>query len=102
MSTDDLEKGYWPVPLHLAFIKHIGLKFFGHYFIANILILGITDAVYAFTKLINPIVWYLRAHCVKYASYIDDIFNAHQPQDRALKNHTFLLFTLEKCGWLTS
>ena len=52
MSTDHLEKGYWQVKLNPSFRKYIGLCLKGRYYMANVLILGISDAVYAFTKII--------------------------------------------------
>ena len=51
MSTDDLEKGYWQVRLNENHRKYVGVSLDGHYYVANVLILGICDAVFTFTKL---------------------------------------------------
>ena len=61
MSTDNLEKGYWQVRLNPNFKKYIGVSLDGRYYVANVLILGICDAIFAFTKLVRPIVRYLRS-----------------------------------------
>ena len=61
MSTDDLEKGYWQVRLNENHRKYVGVSLDGHYYVANVLILGICDAVFAFTKLVRPVVRYLRS-----------------------------------------
>ena len=64
MSTDDLKKGYWQVRLNKNHRKYVGVSLDGRYYIANVLILGICDTVYAFTKLARQVVRYLRFHGV--------------------------------------
>ena len=85
MSTDDLEKGYWQVPLNPKFKKYIEITLHGKFYVVNVLILGISDAVYAFIKLNHPIIWYLRSRGVKASVYIDDWFTCHQPLALAAK-----------------
>ena len=52
MSTDDLEKGYWQVRLNKNHRKYVRVSLDGRYYVTNVLILGICDAVFAFTKLV--------------------------------------------------
>ena len=61
MSTDDLEKGYWQVKLNPNHRNRISVSLDGKFYVANVLILGIYDAVFAFTRLVRPIVRYLRS-----------------------------------------
>ena len=75
MSTDDLEKGYWQFALNPAFHTFLGIEFEGKYFVANVLILGITDAVFVFTKILQLVIHYLRSWGVKAAVYIYNFFN---------------------------
>ena len=79
MSTDDLEKGYWQVPLNPKYRKYIGISLDNKYSVANVLILGVSDAVYAFMKINRPIIRYVRSLGVKAAVYIDNFFTSHQP-----------------------
>ena len=72
------------------------------YYVANVLILGIYDAVFDFTKLVCPVVRYLRSHGVNVLVYIDDFFISHKSEQLAIKSRNFLIFTLAKCGWLLS
>ena len=102
MSTDDLEKGYWQVPLNPKYRKYIGISLDNRFYVANVLILGISDAVYAFTKINRPIIRYVRSRGVKAAVYIDDFFTCQQPIALATKNRTFLISVLIKCGWILS
>ena len=59
MSTNDLEKGYWQICLNPNYKKYIGVSLDGKYYVANVLIFGICDAVFAFTLLVCPVVRYL-------------------------------------------
>ena len=89
MSTDDLEKGYWQVPLNPEYRKFIGISLDNRYYVANVLILGVSDAVYAFTKINRPIIRYVRSLGVKAAVFIDNFFTCQQPLALATKNRTF-------------
>ena len=61
MSTDDLGKDIGRFIQTLLFVTYLSLEFEGKYYVATTLILGTTDAVFAFTKILRPIVHYLRA-----------------------------------------
>ena len=97
-----LKKGYWLVKLNPNHKKFIGVSLDGKYYVTNVLILGICDAVFAFTKLVRPIVRYLRSRGVNVLVYIDDFFICHLSEHLAIKSRFFLIFTLNKCGWLLS
>ena len=79
MSSDILEKGYWQVKLNPSHRKYIGISLDGKYYVANVLILGICDAVFAFTKIVRPIVRFLRSRSLKVLAYVDNFFNAKHP-----------------------
>ena len=49
---EDLKSGYWQVPLNEDYKKLFGCCVDGVYYEANVLILGVTDAVFAFTMII--------------------------------------------------
>ena len=102
ISTDDLEKGYWQVKLNPNHKKFIEVSLDGKYYVANVLIFGIWDAVFAFTKLVHPIVRYLRSRGVNVLVYIDDFFICHMSECLAIKSRNFFIHTLIKCGWLLS
>ena len=102
MSTDDLEKGYWKVRLNKNHRNYVGVSLDGRYYVANVLILGICDAVYAFTKLVRSVVRYLRSGGINILVYIDDFFICHSSEQLSIKSRNFLLYTLIICGWLLS
>merc|ERR1712112_243248 len=82
--------------------KYVGVSLDAKYYVANVLILGICDAVYAFTKLVRPVVRYLRSRGINTLVYIDDFFICHVSEHLAIKSRNFLLHTLIRCGWLLS
>ena len=102
MSMDDLEKGYCQVKLNPNHEIIIRVSWDGKYYIANVLILGICNAVFALTKLVRPIVRYLRSHGVNVLVYIDNFFICHLSECLAIKSRNFLIHTLIECGWLLS
>ena len=69
MSTKDLEKGYWQVSLKPNDRKFIGISLDGKCYVANVLILGICDTLFAFTKIVRPIIRYLRSCGIKVLVY---------------------------------
>ena len=58
--------------------------------------------MFAFTKLVRPIVRYLRSRGINILVYIDDFFICHMSEHLAIKSRNFLIHTLIKCGWLLS
>ena len=76
---------YIVAPIELT-QKIIGVFLDGKYYVVNVLILGICDAVFAFTKLVQPIVRYLRYRGVCVIVYIDDFFTAPKPASLFIKN----------------
>ena len=82
--------------------KFIGVSLDDRFYVANVLILGICNAVFAFTKLVCPIVRYLRSPGVNVLIYIDNFFICHMSELLGIKSRNFLIHTLINCGWLLS
>ena len=102
ISTDNLEEGYWQVRLNKNHRNYVGVSLDGKFYVANVLILGICDAVFAFAKLVRPVVRYLRSRGINILVYIDDSFICHLSEQLSIKSRNFLLHTLIRCGWLLS
>ena len=88
MSTDNLEKGYWQLCLNPKNEKYISVSLDGKYYVANVLILGICDAVFAFTKLDCPVVRFLTSCGLNVLVYIDIII-CHMSEALAIKSRIF-------------
>ena len=97
--TVDLKSGYWQVPLREDQRTLFGCEWQGKYYEACVLILGVSDAVFAFTQVVKPVTKYLRSHGFKVISYIDDFIKFIMGLQAAEKARLFLLVTLAKCGW---
>ena len=83
LSTDDLDSGYWHMPLHPDMYPYVGCHMedpatgWIQYFQWRMLFLGISDMVYIFTKLLRPVVAHLRRISWKGVIYIDDLGNVN-------------------------
>ena len=66
MAVDDLDSGYWHVPLHPSQCSLFGVSIYDQvekktlYYQWKVLFLGLTDAVNIFTRLLLPVVKHLR------------------------------------------
>ena len=103
-TTQDLDSGYWHVPLHKDMRKYVGVHFVKDngevlYFVWNVLFLGIKDAVYIFTKLLIPHKTYLRGLGIRVSVYLDDQRILGQPSELCAKNTKIAMDTLDRAGW---
>ena len=103
-TTQDLDSGYWHVPLHPDYFKYVGVHYVHEdnsisYWQWSVLFLGISDAVWIFTKLLLPHKRYLRSLGVRCSIYIDDQRILGKSHLEA-KAHTQIAFQcFEKGGW---
>ena len=67
-------------------------------FVSNVLILGFTDAVFAFTKIVAPVVKWLRCRGWKGLVYIDDFFTRGKTWQECQYFRNLLLSTLNRAG----
>ena len=67
LVVNDLDSGYWHVPLHPSQYPLFGVSIYDelekktHYYQWIMLFLGLSDAVHIFTKLLLPVVKHLRS-----------------------------------------
>ena len=99
---EDFKSGYWQVRLREDQRTFFGCEWQGVYYEANVLILGVTDAVFAFTKIVRPVTRYLRKLGLRILSYIDDILILCCLFSEAVQARKLLFITLVKCGWLVN
>ena len=99
---EDLKSGYWQIPLNEDHKKLFGCCVDGVYYEANVLILGITDAVFAFTVIIRPILRYLRSLGYRCLGYIDDCFGLAASREGAMLLRQQLLEIFRQCGLMVN
>ena len=108
-SVDDLDSGYWQVPLAPDQYDFFGCAAIDpstgnlHYFRWKVLFLGINDAVRLFTDLCSPIINYIRSEKGIDASiYIDDLLAGGKSKELAVENREVVKNIFRKAGWLFS
>ena len=83
LGTDDLDSSYWHLPLHPSMYPYVGCHMENRntgktqYFQWRVLFLGISDAVYIFTKALRPVAAHLRRIGWEGAIYIDNLGNVN-------------------------
>ena len=104
MKVNDLDYGYWHVPVHKDSWQYLGVHFIEDdgsvsFWTWRVLVLGIIDATHIFTRLLSPILTRLRREGMRCLIYIDDLFLTAATKQLAIEHskQAFVLFA--KCGW---
>lgn len=97
MTVNDLDSGYWQVPIHPDHQTYLGLSFEHSdgrtdYWVWVVMPLGIRDAAHIFTALTSPLIGHLASEGHRCQIYIDDLiafaasFSQGVIQDEAIQN----------------
>ena len=107
MASIDLKDAYFLVPVHKSHRKYLRFKYNNILYEFNCLPFGLCTAPYVFTKLLKPVMEYLRTHGMISVVYIDDIFcigttflecqNNVNLTTTLLKNLGFIINTEKSC-----
>ena len=81
MCILDLSDAYLTVPINGRFVRFLKFRFNSKVYCYVCLPFGISSAVRKFTKLLKPIVAWLRLQCIVLVIYIDDIWLCAQTYD---------------------
>ena len=74
MCILDLSDAYLTVPIGRKYVRFLKFQFNGKVYCYVCLPFGISSAPRKFTKLLKPIIAWLRQHCIVLVIYIDDIW----------------------------
>ena len=74
MSSIDLSDAFFSIPIHQESRKYLCFEFSGQRYQFNVLPFGMTSSPRIFTKILKPVIIYLRNLGIKIVSYLDDIF----------------------------
>ena len=100
MVKVDLKEAYYAVPIHQQSQSLLGFLWNSRKFQFTCLPFGLSCAPRVFTKILKPVVAYLRERSVRLISYIDDIL-IMAPSEQLAKDHLLLtLDLLEILGFL--
>ena len=78
MTVNDLDSGYWQIPIYPDHQQYLGLSFEHSdgsfsYFVWVVMPLGIRDAAHIFTALTSPLMAHLARQGARCQIYIDDL-----------------------------
>lgn len=101
MGLIDLKDAYFLVPVHKQQRKYLRFEYNGHLYEFNCLPFGLCTAPFVFTKLLKPIMEFLRkTHHLISVVYLDDIFCIDRTFDECKNNLTITKTLFESLGFL--
>ena len=80
MITTDVEQAYYQVPLHKDSQKYLAWRHEGKWIVPTIIVFGVSVAPFVFTKIMRPVLGFVRALNVRGTNCIDDNLWADRPK----------------------
>ncbi|XP_077306677.1 ubiquitin-conjugating enzyme E2 U isoform X1 [Lithobates pipiens] len=102
MLSVDLSDAYLHIPIHPAFQKFLRFAINHCHFQFRCLPFGISSAPRTFTKVLLPLVAFLRGKGLRIHHYLDDILLLAKSQELLLQHREILLSTLHDFGWIVN
>lgn len=96
----DLSDAYLTVPVHSSHKKFLQFRWGGRVFQFRCLPFGLSSAPRVFTKLLKPIMAYLRRQGIRLVIYLDDILIMNSCPAALVKDLLLVRSTLEEVGFL--
>ena len=105
MTVNDLDSGYWQVPIHPDHQQFLGLHFIHpdgsvDYWVWVVMPLGITDAAHIFTSITDPLMSHLQLAGARSSIYIDDLLSLSETFEKGLAQDLFIQNFFLKGGWV--
>ena len=105
MMVNDLDSGYWHVPIAQEHKTYLGVHFEHEdcsktFWVWNVLCLGLRDAAHIFTKVLNPLMGDLRKRGMRGLLYIDDKLTVGVDGQNCLFWFNQVRDLLEEAGWV--
>ena len=96
----DLKDAYLTVPLHPGCSSFLQFEWEGKFYQYLTLAFGLASAPWAFTKMLKPIVSYLRERGIRLVIYLDDILIMNASRADLLKDLVLVRSVLEHLGFV--
>lgn len=100
MATIDLKEAYFLVPVHKSFRKYLRFRFENTLYEFVSLCFGQSSAPYCFTKLMKPVLTYLRTNGHTLVGYLDDIWITGNSFSSCLNSVKTVANILESLGFV--
>lgn len=100
MGSIDLADAYFSVPIHPDHWKYLKFKWNGILYEYKVMVFGLAQAPYVFTKLCKPVLAVMRAqYGINCSMYLDDILLVGENQDELSTNMRKTLDLLKSLGF---
>ncbi|CAD6227235.1 GSCOCG00006046001-RA-CDS, partial [Cotesia congregata] len=98
LGSMDLKDAFYMIPIHKNFKKYLRFLFLGKLFQFTCLQCGLCISPYIFTKIMKPVMNYLRRQGILLIIYLDDILIMDLLYERCLRNINKVIKILERLG----
>lgn len=98
LITIDLKDGFFHVPVNVKHRTFLGFRWKNQYYRWAVLPFGLNASPYFFTKILRPVISYLRENSYKVIVYVDDFLLSATPQCINEQKH-ILINTLTQLGF---
>ena len=96
----DLKDAYFSIPIHTTQQRFLSFMWEGQSYQFTCLPFGLSSAPRTFTKVMKPLVAYLRSLGIRLVIYLDDMLILAQTKEELLKWRSIVLDLLENLGFL--
>lgn len=100
MATIDLKDAYYLIPVHSKHKKYLRFKFKEQLYQFTCLPFGLASAPYTFTKLLRPVVEFLRSNGVTCVYYLDDFLLLGDSEKECYENVQKALVLFKDLGFI--
>ena len=99
MASIDLTDAFMSIPLHESSKKFVVFELNGVRYNFNVLPFGLTSAPRIFSKVLRPVIIYLRSLGIKITAYLDDFFIVNFNQSSMIQDLKFIINFLRSLGF---
>ena len=102
MTRVDLKDAYFAVPVHAYHQRYLRFQWKGQAYEFSCLPFGLASAPRVFTKIMKPVVGFLRSKGVRCVIYLDDLLVMHQDKEELKDQSALAVNLLEALGFLVN
>ena len=99
-ATMDQKDAYYMVPIHKNYRKFLKFRWKGVLYVYTCLPFGLSLAPWLYTKIMKPVLAFLRSKLIVNVSYLDDLLNIAKTYEDCLKNVSITIQLYNRLGLL--